>query len=284
VLWQAHLLQAQVFQASGMVEAAVEAMAQAERVAARYPIAHVAQAVAAGRARLALVSGALTTPWAEAYAASVPAGLRDFEELTLARVWLAEGRPVLALPRLQGLLEQATAASRLASVTEGHVLQALALHALGQTKPALEALLAALTLAAPEDFSQVFVGAGAEMASLLAEAEHLPEITGAVAGFVDRLLSTLASEAPQCQSPGVLAATHHAGQPGALVEPLSKRELEVLALIAEGLSNPEIAARLYLSVNTLRAHSTNIYQKLDVHSRVQAVMRAQQLGLLPMPQ
>jgi LuxR family maltose regulon positive regulatory protein len=66
-----------------------------------------------------------------------------------------------------------------------------------------------------------------------------------------------------------------------LIEPLSGREREVLCLIAEGLSNPEIAARLYLSVNTLRAHSANIYQKLDVHNRVQAVARARELGLLP---
>jgi LuxR family transcriptional regulator, maltose regulon positive regulatory protein len=66
-----------------------------------------------------------------------------------------------------------------------------------------------------------------------------------------------------------------------LIEPLSRRELEVLALIADGLSNPEIAERLYLSVNTLRAHTTHIYQKLDVHNRVQAVSRARQLGLLP---
>jgi LuxR family maltose regulon positive regulatory protein len=67
---------------------------------------------------------------------------------------------------------------------------------------------------------------------------------------------------------------------GGLIEPLSPRELEVLRLLAEGLSNAEIAARLYLSVNTLRAHTSHIYQKLDVHSRVQAVRRATGLGLL----
>ena len=64
-----------------------------------------------------------------------------------------------------------------------------------------------------------------------------------------------------------------------LIEPLSNREKEVLALMVEGLSNSEIAARLYLSPNTLKAHTQNIYGKLDVHSRVQAVVKARNLKL-----
>jgi DNA-binding NarL/FixJ family response regulator len=69
--------------------------------------------------------------------------------------------------------------------------------------------------------------------------------------------------------------------PQPLLEPLTERELEVLALIAAGFSNPEIAARLYLSVNTMRAHTSNIFRKLDVHNRVQAAARGRELGLLP---
>ena len=65
-----------------------------------------------------------------------------------------------------------------------------------------------------------------------------------------------------------------------MIEPLSERELEVLDLIAEGLTNPEIAARLYLSLNTVKAHTRNIYGKLDVHTRTQAVARARALGVL----
>ena len=61
---------------------------------------------------------------------------------------------------------------------------------------------------------------------------------------------------------------------------MSERETEVLQLIAEGLTNPEIADRLYLSLNTVKAHTRNIYGKLDVHSRTQAVARARALGLL----
>jgi LuxR family maltose regulon positive regulatory protein len=66
-----------------------------------------------------------------------------------------------------------------------------------------------------------------------------------------------------------------------LIEPLSERELEVLQLIAEGLTNPEIASRLFLSVHTVKAHTRNMYGKLGVHSRTQAIARARALGILP---
>ena len=66
-----------------------------------------------------------------------------------------------------------------------------------------------------------------------------------------------------------------------LIEPLSKRELKVLQLMAEGLTNPEIASRLFVSPKTVKAHARNIYGKLGVHNRTQAVTRARALGILP---
>jgi LuxR family maltose regulon positive regulatory protein len=66
-----------------------------------------------------------------------------------------------------------------------------------------------------------------------------------------------------------------------LIEPLSERELEVLQLIAEGLTNPEIASRFFLSLHTIKVHTRNIYGKLGVHNRTQAVARARALGILP---
>ena len=66
-----------------------------------------------------------------------------------------------------------------------------------------------------------------------------------------------------------------------LIEALSEREIEVLQLIAEGLTNSEIASRLFLSLNTIKVHTRNIYGKLNVHSRIQAIARSQELGLLP---
>ena len=66
-----------------------------------------------------------------------------------------------------------------------------------------------------------------------------------------------------------------------MIEPLSEREREVLQLVAEGLTNREIASRLFLSLNTVKGHTRNIYGKLTVHSRTQAIARSQELGLLP---
>ena len=91
-----------------------------------------------------------------------------------------------------------------------------------------------------------------------------------------RLLAAFPDAAPE-QTPPPKADAPLAS----LIEPLSERELEVLQLIAEGLTNLEVADRLYLSLNTIKAHTRNIYGKLDAHSRTQAVARARALGVLP---
>ena len=62
---------------------------------------------------------------------------------------------------------------------------------------------------------------------------------------------------------------------------LTPRELEILALIAEGLSNREIAERLYVSENTVKTHSANLFSKLDARRRTQAVQRAKEAGVIP---
>jgi LuxR family maltose regulon positive regulatory protein len=69
-------------------------------------------------------------------------------------------------------------------------------------------------------------------------------------------------------------------RPAPQADPLTERELEVLHLVARGLSNREIAQELVLAVTTVKKHASNIYGKLGVHSRIQAVARAQELGLL----
>jgi LuxR family maltose regulon positive regulatory protein len=98
---------------------------------------------------------------------------------------------------------------------------------------------------------------------------------GVHAGYVRRLLAAFPVDEPEQATP---ARTKAAG--AGLAEPVSERELEVLSLLADGLSNQEIAARLYLSLHTVKAHARNIYAKLGVSSRTQAVARGRALGLL----
>jgi LuxR family maltose regulon positive regulatory protein len=109
---------------------------------------------------------------------------------------------------------------------------------------------------------------------------------GVAVGYITRILAAFGGGAdPDLQRPvtagEATASSASQHSPPALIEPLSARELEVLQLIAEGLTNQEIAARLFLSLNTVKAHTRNIYGKLDVHNRTQAVARSQALGLLP---
>lgn len=78
---------------------------------------------------------------------------------------------------------------------------------------------------------------------------------------------------------GETAVTPPPAQP--LLDPLSDREIEVLQIIAEGLTNQEVANRLYLSLHTVKVHARNIYAKLDVKNRTEAVARGRSLGILP---
>jgi LuxR family maltose regulon positive regulatory protein len=155
------------------------------------------------------------------------------------------------------------------------ILQVLAFDALEQPEAARTALQDALDLAAPVGYVRIFLEAGAPLARLLYEI--VADDDGArdeVKTDARRLLSAF-EEAPL---PAVETAPD---TEGALVEPLSERELEVLTLIAEGLTNPEIAERLFISIHTVKSHASNLYGKLLVRNRTQAVQKARLLGLLP---
>ena len=136
----------------------------------------------------------------------------------------------------------------------------------------MTALERSLTLAGPRGFIRIYVDEGPPMARLLYEA-----LSRRIApDYVRRLLAAFPESEPEPTDPSISRA-----QESDLIEPLSERELEVLQLIAEGLTNPEIASRLFLSLNTVKAHARNIYGKLGVHNRTQAVVRARTLGILP---
>jgi LuxR family maltose regulon positive regulatory protein len=152
------------------------------------------------------------------------------------------------------------------------ILRALALDAQGRTYRALDALQRALTLAGPEGYFYIFVDEGPPMAHLLYEVAT----QGRVSEHVGRFLAAFEPEAPGTGAPAGASDL----SVDLSVEPLTARELEVLHLVAEGLSNREIAQRLVISPSTVKRHTSKIYGKLGVHSRTQAVAKARTLGIL----
>jgi LuxR family maltose regulon positive regulatory protein len=144
-------------------------------------------------------------------------------------------------------------------------LQALAFQAQGGRGRAMSALGRALSLAEPEGYVRTFVDEGEPMARLLRHALA----QGVTPGYVASLLAAL-GEAAGSAPPEV--------QP--LIEPLTERELEVLRLIAAGLSNQEIAQELVIALSTVKSHINHVYGKMGVKSRTQAVAQAQSLGML----
>ena len=128
-----------------------------------------------------------------------------------------------------------------------------------------------LNLAEPKGFIRVFVDEGPPMSSLLYEALN----QGVSTEFVQQLLAAF----PVTEPKGTVTPKSQVDQSG-LIEPLSEREIEVLQLIAKGLTNQVIATRLVLSLHTVKTHTRNINSKLGVNNRMQAVDRARTLGIL----
>jgi LuxR family maltose regulon positive regulatory protein len=175
-----------------------------------------------------------------------------------------------AVELLERLLQAAEAGGRMGSAIEILLLRALAHAAQGNIPLALVPLERALTLAEPERYVRVFVDEGRPMAQLLPAAA----LRGIRPGYTGRLLAAFEAEKQR----GAEQAHLRAAQP--LVEPLSPRELEILRLIAQGLSNQEIGARLFLALSTVKGHNRVIFDKLQVKSRTEAVARARSLDIL----
>jgi LuxR family maltose regulon positive regulatory protein len=201
-----------------------------------------------------------------------PAVLHEVEYVALARILIAQGRLDETTTLLQRVLEAAEAGGRTTRVIEILLLQALACQAGGDPNRVMAALERALTLAEPGGYVRIFVDEGPPMARLLYEALS----RGIAPQYVQRLLAAFPIAEPEQPDPTRTQATA-----SGLVEPLSERELEVLQLISEGLTNPEIASKLFLSLHTVKVHAHNIYGKLGVHNRTGAAARARALGLLP---
>jgi LuxR family maltose regulon positive regulatory protein len=156
-------------------------------------------------------------------------------------------------------------------------LQALALNALGQEDEALDVLDRCLVLAEPEGYVRIFVDRGVPMLRLL----KLAASRGIHTEYINQLLPAFAiPAAPREPIPPILPKPQSTYRSASLLEPLSERELQVLHLLDSPLTSEEIGRELYVSVNTVRTHIRNIYAKLGVKRRGDAVWRAKQLKLM----
>lgn len=273
------LAQARVQESAGAWEAALNLLDAAKRLYVRNPVPDV-RPVAAIKARVSIRQGVLTSAMAWAAERGLSAAddltyMREFEHMTFARLLIARYRQEHAdsllhdaLGLLGRLLVAAEAGGRLGSVLDILLLQALAHEAGGDLQQALVPLARALALAEPEGYVRVFVDEGPPLARLV---RRMQQDKGKSSGYLNTLLAAFGTQ------PDPLPASSSSSPSE---EPLSEREREVLRLIAEGLSNQELAARLYLSPHTIKVHTRNIYGKLGVTSRTQALARARTLGIL----
>lgn len=275
------LARARLEEARGNLDGALARLDEAERLYFRSPVPNW-RPIGAQKAKLWIKQGRLAEAlaWEQERGLSMDDSLsflREFEHMTLARVRLAEcenGRATHAIQHVLAFLERLLAAAeeggRSGSVIGILVLQALAHRAGRNTSLALRALEHALALARPEGYCYIFVDEGKPMARLLSEAVA----EGIMPEYTRTLLAAFGPE-PQEQP---IAVPKPAALP--LAEPLSERELEILQLIANGLSNREISERLFLALSTVKGHNRNIFDKLEVRRRTEAVARARELGLV----
>jgi LuxR family transcriptional regulator, maltose regulon positive regulatory protein len=205
-----------------------------------------------------------------------------YKSMSLVRLRIAQGRAYpaeVSLASMLALLDDfQTTYERLnfnGRVIEILILKSQALQIQGETREALATLKRAVELAEPAGFIRLFANEGEPMMRLLT---RLPVQKSSIATYVRSLLAAIpASDGPARENElqQLLPPIH-----GALAEPLSSREKEVLDLLASGASNQEIAAQLIIAPNTAKRHVKNILGKLDARNRTQAVARARELGLL----
>jgi LuxR family maltose regulon positive regulatory protein len=271
ILVSTRLMMARLRQAQGDTPAACESLREAEALAQEQGvIAGTALRLDAVRVRLwlAQANSEAVTRWSREQPFDFQGEITYQNQvafLTQARVLIAQNRADDALILLERLLVQVEALGQMGRALEVLILHALALTDIGDTAGALASLTRALMLGQPEGYVRAFLDESAPIAKLLRRAgSH-----GISPKYVAELLSQFDREV------GIVPASQ---QP--LIEPLTERELEVLHLLADGMSNQEIARKLVVALGTAKTHTASLYRKLDVVSRTQAVARARELGIL----
>ena len=282
---QSAILLAEIQQARGAPAAARAVFERLKSYLAEIQSVALQLFVAAFEAELAALQGDLETAgyWAMTAGARIPLGIMPYHyapQFTLPKVLLRMNTPASrqqAAAALERLHTFVTTTHNTRFTIDVLALQALTYDAEGDEAAALKALEQAVTLAQPGGFVRVFLDLGSALIKLL---ERLAR-RGCATAYSEQLLAAFAAESaandrphPWSDRPAPAAAT---------VEPLTARELAVLALLAQRLSAKEIAQHLTITERTASSHTSNIFQKLGVNNRRAAVAAARALGLLPAP-
>jgi len=201
---------------------------------------------------------------------------RQVEYLTLVRVLLAQKKPDRAIRLLNRLIESAEQAGRTGETVEMLALKALAHQVQNETDVAENVLEKALVRAEAGEYIRTFIDVGESMKVLLLAVGR--QRLAVSKTYLAKLLA--AFDAANDLQSAVVSSTPASPISSALIEPLSERELEVLHLIVGGATNQEIAQALFITVNTVKKHVSNIFGKLGVSRRPQAIARARELGFI----
>jgi LuxR family transcriptional regulator, maltose regulon positive regulatory protein len=286
ILLDGFLCASRIAAARGDHTGAVQAIAEAEALVREQSLPQRFHSrLAAGAARVTLAAGELDAAerWAARWSLEADEAISDEGmgvQIAQVRLLLAQGDQERVRERLELLTTTAADAGWGWRQVELAVLSASAWLASGDRDHARAALITALGLGAAEGYTRVFLDEGPLLLALL------PELHYSAPSLVDRLLNSAANErvpvhasAPQPGLPAI--STREAEAPNAtLDEPLTERELEVLTLVAQGLSNQAIAEQLIVSIGTVKKHVEHIHGKLGVSSRTAAVARARAIGLI----
>jgi len=271
------LAQAYLKESEGNLDNALDLLDEAQRFYVRTPTPNL-RPVDAMKVRIYLKQRHLlkAQEWARKsglFLRDAPDYLHEFERLTLARVALAEYQDdpneqlwLDTLGLLERQLKLAEKQNRLRGRIEILILQALVFLAKGETTKSIAPLEQALTLAEPEGYLRIFASEGKPMIEMLSKLNDKN-----LNPYAERMLALL-------EPPHRVPSSPVTSQ--SLIEPLSERELEVLRLIAQGLSNQEITRKLFVALSTVKGHNLRIFAKLGAKSRTEAVARARELGLL----
>jgi LuxR family maltose regulon positive regulatory protein len=283
-----YVTKARLLYQQGHQEAMEAALVEGERLGERLGLSRLVTSLAAERISLHLRWGGVekARSLAESSGFFAPQEMSSSEEiaqLVRARLWTAAGEASRAVGVLGELVALARRRGRTRKAIELLVARALAFEQCGSRGAALRTLDAAVRLAAPEGFCRVFLDEGPALRELIEEMIRTrPKVPGeeekTIVAHLTRLARGSAAE-PEAlsQAQEVPVVPDSTASP---MEPLTRREVEVLKLLRTGLSNRDLARTLFVSETTVKWHLRNLYGKLGVRSRTGALARAGQLGLI----